>query len=373
MPPFTDSLLADLHFGVRGVRLSLPALRELEDGPGYAGLVDEATSIQWAFSFGVGHVLDLSEAHRETLRRRGAWIARAMFEQVFPQIARGRPGAKLRTAEGDWSPVIDFHPVVIDGAPALRHLHRMSYMAGHELVMGHLLIPTPQGLFEARALAGANSTGYRESTLLAQRPADQPFPAQSEYDDPALDAVFPQHPLSRVRAALDGLRGQWGLKVLNPGPPAPFGELNLPQMGCAFTPPRGFAPLSPATPDSLALRRASFCNTDGLDYLYLRRGPGNPEREALIQRSRSLVESSGLSVSALRLEPLPASGGQSRTQVAMQTTGHNGPERAVVRWFTQPGGELWMLALLGNPAVVPEEELAAELEAVERSWRPLAR
>src|SRR4051794_14780565 len=102
-----------------------------------------------------------------------------------------------------------------------------------ELVMGHLLVPLQGGLFEARPFGqGRNPvTGVRESALMILR-GTQGFLSQAEYDDPAHDAQFPDHPVSQVRHALRSLMTAWDLCVTRPAPLPATREIFLSQLGC---------------------------------------------------------------------------------------------------------------------------------------------
>ncbi|MEI8257808.1 MAG: hypothetical protein WCJ30_19200, partial [Deltaproteobacteria bacterium] len=105
-----------------------------------------------------------------------------------------------------------------------------------ETVMGHLLVPTREGMVEFRAIAKAGVTGMRETTLLGQAlnasPAEGPAEVMARlgtrfYDDPAHDAQFPDHPLTRVRSALRWLTTESGLAVSAPAVTEPLDETVL--------------------------------------------------------------------------------------------------------------------------------------------------
>jgi hypothetical protein len=150
-----------------------------------------------------------------------------------------------RTADPRWSPIVDVEPVRVGESPALRVVRRLSYQPGNEVLSGSLLVPLAQGFAELAAIARAGQTGFRESVLMLKRPegpSTEPkvtFLSQAEYDDPAHDALFAEHPLSLVRGALRWLLADAGLEVTAPAAPPPEGEHVIAAAGCAvILPPR---------------------------------------------------------------------------------------------------------------------------------------
>lgn len=259
-------LATALRAGIHGIRAHIPPGTEIvTDEPGYLKLYEPARNLEWMLAVRPDLRMDLREAHRDDLRRHAQQYARRMFEDVFVQM-RTDTSTRPRTDDPDWSPLVELEHVTVGPAPGLRVVHRMFYQPGREILLGHLVIPLPDGVFEARVAAGDGNTGYRESILLLKHPPTPPakFHPQSEYDDPRYDANFRDHPLSRVRAALRELHEVWGLEALTAPTPQVDGPVDLPHLGCAIVPPPRFVLLdTPA--DHARFVRVSFCTTDGCD------------------------------------------------------------------------------------------------------------
>lgn len=124
-------------------------------------------------------------------------------------------------------------------------MRRITFQPGNELLSGTLLVPVVDGFFEIAAIARAATTGMRESVLLMARTHGKPFepgtsvPSQAEYDAPAHDHRFPDHPLTLVRAALRWLQSDAAIEVLSPAPDPPSGEIVVEAASCAVVlPPR---------------------------------------------------------------------------------------------------------------------------------------
>src|SRR4051812_399510 len=196
-------MLAILTAGRLGVTWQLPeGARVLSDEETHAPLVHDATATTWSVVFFRKCRLNIGLADdRDGFRMLAQHYARDMFDDVFRQRphADDRPP---RTSDGAWTPLVDFDVVDDGGAPALRLVHRMTYEPGSEVVMGHLLIPLPDGLFEVRIVSEGldRTTGYRESVLAmkAMAASSSPMPVflpQAEYDARENDVAFPHHPL----------------------------------------------------------------------------------------------------------------------------------------------------------------------------------
>lgn len=236
-----------LASGEAGVRWSAPASLAWREGSPVVAVADDATfGVTW-FVRRMPWPIDLRPAHDEALRGDFEADARRDFEAAFRPPAEGDTFGRKepRTADPAWSPIVDFEPVQVDGARALRVVRRLAYQPGNEVLSGALLAPLASGYVEFAALCRAGTTGMRESVLLAKQrvtggDGEGKFPPQSAYDDPALDAVFADHPLSRVRAALRWLLGEAGLRVTAPAAVVPVGEVVLDEPGCAVVPPPRF-------------------------------------------------------------------------------------------------------------------------------------
>lgn len=372
-------LLEALRAGSSGIRVELPAqLAVVKDAEQKAELQDEATGVGWWFFLSPGLHLDLGSPDAGELELAVRWYARAMFDDVFRATASEDAG-QPRTADPAWTPMVDFERLNIGGAAALRTVHRMAYRPGREIIMAHLLVPLERGLFEARAVAGESLTGYREALLLDAQPdmlAAAKMLKQADYDDPARDDKFPKHCLSRARAAIRWLVSEAGVKVLAPAPRRSNGEVELAALGCAFVPPPRFVHEPDGDkPGVAAFRRVSFCATDGIEYLEVRRvdelaRTAPHELRARIEHFlREEHESAEVGELTLAAEEITVDG-RLHVTVSVEGRGHSGALRNSFRSFVDDQRRAWFIAIMAS-AAVPAEVRSAELEAAARSWRRL--
>jgi hypothetical protein len=311
------SLPEDLLSGTHGVRLAAPPeLEVIAHDERMIQAVDAATDTTWWFFFEPNVHLDLAPEHHGDLAAALEHHARLMFEEIHGQLAGDGDKRPPRTVDPSWTAMVEVETVAVDGAPALRTVHRMAYQHGRELVMGHLLVPLRRGLFEVRVLAGDAMTGLREALLVdrliaAAQGGEVPVLSQAEIDDPAHDAACPQHALSRVRAALAGFRTRATLRVAEPAASID-GERVLRQLGCALTVPARFGG---GAEDAVAASfgRTSFCATDGIEHFIVSRG-GDISLSAAALRAHAGVETrriqddNGVADSDLHVEELVVDG-----------------------------------------------------------------
>jgi len=372
-------LLETLRAGSSGIRVELPAqLVVVKDEADSAELRDETTGAVWWLFLSSGLHLDLGSPDADELELAVRCYARVMFDEVFRQTA-GADAGQPRTADPTWTPMIDFERLRVDGAAALRTVHRMAYRPGREMVMAHLLVPLAHGLFEARVLTGEAMTGIREALLLDAQPdmlAAVKTLKQADYDDPARDASFPNHSLSRARAAIRWLVNEAGLKVPAPAPPRPAGEVTLAALGCAFVPPPRFVHQPDGDqPHVAALRRVSFCATDGIEHLKvqrvddLARTAPDKLRMRIEHYVREVHDSADVKDLRLVTEEVTVDG-RLHVMVSGEGRGHLGALRNSFRWFVDDQRRAWFIAIMAT-AAVPAEVRRTELEAAARSWRLL--
>jgi hypothetical protein len=382
------SLLTDLAQGRGGVRFAVPARLTVDkDDVDVANLHDAERGVGWHLGRYDQH-LDLRPEHQELLVRDVERHTRALFETYSRGLASGplepRP---LRTEDPTWSPVVSVERVRLGGADALTVIHRMSYQPGNEMLMGHLLVPIRRGLFELRVLAPARMTGMRESMLFAvarKGAEDEPPDAtmkrlgQKHYDDPQHDALFPDHPLSRVRAELRALLEEGAVTVTEPDEPAPDGEALLPAMGCAVTPPPRYARKETA-PDFVQWSRLSFAGTDGLQLLTLlrERDVSLPQRGAqqltqLAEKSARASVPKGATNVHVDAHALPDRDGRAQVlaYLSYDPTDGDAPRHTAFHWLVDDRGRPVAIAI-ATGRCVPKDELLADTEAVAASWRPL--
>lgn len=370
-----------LQSGELGLRLTPAAgLRVLGgDDRTWSG-VDDSQGLQWILAYEDGLHLDLRAEVRPHLEASMQWVARDMFEQVFanqilPNAPKGFDPPNRRTDDASWSPMVEVVSTELAQAPALRLVHRMVYVRGNELVMGHVLVPLARGLFEARGMAADRQTGMREVAVMTltqqvepERFANDPFGGlrQADYDAEANDARFPAHCLSRVRHGLAGFASAWNVSVASPAAPHAPQLAVMPSLGCSVTPPPRFVP----TDDAGVFRRASFCVTDGVDVFLVEKqaATAKPQRLAEHARRESHRFLEGQGFEGLELE---VSVRESGVLVNAVGRGHQGLLRTVLFWCLDGAGRAWTLTIAANPAAAPADVLAAELEASARTFRLL--
>lgn len=164
--------------------------------------------------------------------------SRAAFELRWR--SKPRPaGAVPRTESGDWSPVIEAKLGAVGESRIARVVRRLAYEQGDEAIIGHLFVPVAGGTVEIRVGARSAETGQREHAISTKYGGKQ---AQATYDAAELDPYFPDHPLTRIRAALDATIT--ALDVTKPVEPRPA-EVALSEPGAAIAPPARFV-ASPA-------------------------------------------------------------------------------------------------------------------------------
>lgn len=385
-------MIESLQTGQFGVELRLPShLHVRSDEEQRAELVDESNGVMWRFFFFPDLHLDLCEEHRADLRRSLEWYARSMFDDVFRQRDHMDGRSPPRTTDPSWSPLVDVEHLSIGGARALRTVHRMTYEPGSEIIMGHLLIPLRRGLFEARTVCGDQMTGYRESVLIDRRMGERPPSSkediqrlmaglqQSDFDDPRHDDVFPQHSLSRTRAAIRWLCTESELHLTELPSPFEHGEVELSHLDCVLVPPPRFAYELPGGPSQEgSFCRVSFCGTDGVELLHVKRwdlstrvSASNLPRVAE-SIARETHEVNGVKNIRVAGEvPLPLDQ-RPQALVVVEGTGHLGALRNAMIFFLDEDRRLWSLSRFGM-AAVPRDAMVADLEGAVRSFRLVRR
>ncbi|HSK03444.1 MAG TPA: hypothetical protein VK932_19465 [Kofleriaceae bacterium] len=389
------AFLDDLAAGRIGLQVRPPgSLTVTEQGERAAVLHDPEHDLDWWFFFFPELYLDLAPDHAASHDRDIHRHARQVFDAMF-ELQRGQAGrAEMgpRTADPKWTPVVEIERFELDGAPALSVLHRMQYQPGAESILGHTLIPVEGGLFEARWLAAATMTGIRESVLgikLLSKRSDVEeidpsiMPSQEEIDDPALDAEFPNHPLSLARAAK-----RWHERAqvrVDRRAAAPLRDpVILRPIECSLSAPPRFTPGDTATDGGdvfCRLDRVSFCGTDGVDQIFVGRtgarvrGLAVGRRLAKLARDRSRTIFEQMGHDDVRCEVRPLDAVPPSVEVITEGEPQNpgaGRGRMLWRWFLDDSGRAWTIAFRTTVAL-PLDEIAEEVAAVARSWKRLDR
>jgi hypothetical protein len=242
------SLREDLESGRTGVSFRAPPSFEwIEESAQHAIARDAERRVTW-FIRRLPFRFDLRKDFDDVLRNDLEEDARFAFEQAYEASPSppGPPGSSgPRTRDPAWSPIVERALVRLGAAPAVRLVWRLSYQPEKESVSAEILIPVAQGHFAISAIANARITGFRETATVMKLEKERGeafgtrFPKQAEFDDPALDESFPDHPLTLSRAALRWLEGGAHLEVTAPDGEAPTGEVVAEAARCAITaPPR---------------------------------------------------------------------------------------------------------------------------------------
>jgi hypothetical protein len=371
------SFLEQLSSGDLGVRFILPegfVLQE-ETGEHLMASSREQGALLWVFSS--EDPLDLNPAHQAVLRQDLEHAARDIFIMTSSQIPREKPLERLRTDDASWSPLIEVTPLSLNGNAALSVLHRTLYEPGNESIMGHILIPVRDGMIELRTMNVSRQTGYRESLVSMIKMKENPIQpgegveahmrrihSQRDFDDPALDAKFPEHPLSRARQLLLSLQAK--LTVTHPPTTSPS-EFISELMQCAFVPPPRYLPRG----DSKAraqLVKMSIATTDGSSILtVLRIGPVSDLKD-LVQKLSQRMPPSGSS----KIELTPRATTEKSAEALLTFDRGDGfLGQTAIRAFEDEEGETWLLTI-GTSQTDPSEGLFQDLDALVRSFRRLA-
>jgi hypothetical protein len=381
--------------GDLGVRVHFGAgVDSLEEASNAALLRDPERRVAWEIAF-VPYRLDLREATLDVLRDDVAIEARAAFDATWTQLGAESEGAErppARTSDPAWSPLILLESTTLADAPALRVIHRMSYQPTHEMVVGRVLIPVASGVLSISASSLTRATGYRETMRLQAALASRPGTSAEEiarelgqagYDDPTYDLLFPDHPLSLVRAALAWLVDAegGGLVVTDPLRLQPPGEVTLPAAGCAVTPapryvalPEGALPIAPTlavlTRVGLAVTTPRLLDVWRIDDTVILGGDREGQLVKLARKNAAGWAGEGATDVEARVSKLPAKDGRTHVVSEIRFTTENGPTHAVARWMADTDGTVFRVAASGGPWI-PKEALRADAEQALNSLRRL--
>ena len=379
-----------VHFGV--------GVEPLEEASNAALLRDPERRVAWEIAF-VPYRLDLREATFEVLREDVAHEARAAFDATWMQLGAEREVASeaaerppARTSDPAWSPLVLIESTKIDAAPALRVIHRMSYQPTHEMILGRLLLPLASGVLSISASSLTRTTGYRETmrlqAALTSRPGESPAKigrelGQTGYDDPTYDLLFPDHPLTLVRAALAWLVDTEGgdLAITDPLPLPPEGEVELAAAGCAVTPPsrylalpRGALPIAPTlavlTRVGLAVTTPRLLDVWRIEDTVILGADREGQLVRLARKNAADWGGEGATGIDAKVSKLPSKDGRTHARSTIRFTTENGPTQAVALWMADTDGTVFRVAASGGPWI-PKEALLADAEQALQSLRRL--
>lgn len=397
--------LHQLEGGDLGARVLFPAsLERLEEVAHAALLRDPERRVAWEIAF-VPFRLDLRDATERVLRDDLEGEARAAFDATWAALAptpEAGPSerAPARTSDPAWSPAIAIDRPLVDAAPVLRVIHRMSYEPGHELVVGRVLAPTTSGVLSIAASNLSRTTGYRESArlmaALASRDGADPEAVRRELgqaglDEEAFDLLFPEHPLSLVRAALAWLLDVegGGLTITSPLPSKTDheeGEVELAGPRCAITPPPRYLrvpadafPSLPFSPTRAMLTRVGLAVTTprSLDVRRIEGTSllGTDREQQLVRLARedaAIWAGEGATdvTSKVSVSRLPSKDGRAHVKSRVRFTTNAGPMQCAIRWMADTDGAVFRIAATGG-AWIPKESLLADAEQASSSLRRL--
>jgi len=379
------SLLEELQQGRLGLRFKLDAgLEVIEADETFVML----GSRERGFSLYLGqfsHRLDLRPENESLLLRDIERHARDLFDSCYRSVERPDPKDRPRTEDPAWSPVIEANVLSLGKSRALRVVHRLWYEPGREAVMGHLLVPLAEGLFEFRITpATATLTGTREvmlfnKSLTKAKAVDRDAPIrplpQAEMDDPAHDADFPAHPLTVTRRELRALVEEAGIEVTSPAAEESKGPDIIATAGFSVTPPPRYLLSSPKDKPSkrATWSRVSFSGTDGIDMLTVSRTGtrlDNPSGLVLSRIAEKITKQSvpaGAENVRISARALPDTKGRKHAETYRAYVEHASRQHSIFRWIADEDGEVIMIAV-GASQCVPVEEMAADAEAVASSY-----
>ena len=143
-------LVGQLARGLHGVQIDLPGWTD-HDVPGIGPAIRNSELDMNVHVRTSGRYLSLEKRLFPVIAQDAARAARVIFETIFDHLlATGDfpPGTHRRTNNPAWSPLVSCEVGEIDGVTVLETIHRGVYMPGREVIMGHLLIPTRQGILE---------------------------------------------------------------------------------------------------------------------------------------------------------------------------------------------------------------------------------
>ena len=367
---------------------------QLEEAANAALLRDPERRVAWEIAF-VPYRLDLREASFDGLRADIEAEARAAFEATWEQLGAELNGAErppIRTSDPAWSPVVLMERITLDEAPALRVIHRMSYQPTHEMILGRLLLPLASGVLSISASSLTRTTGYRETmrlqAALTSRPGESPAKigrelGQTGYDDPTYDLLFPDHPLTLVRAALAWLVDTEGgdLAITDPLPLPPEGEIELAAAGCAVTPPsrylalpRGALPIAPTlavlTRVGLAVTTPRLLDVWRIEDTVILGADREGQLVRLARKNAADWGGEGATGIDAKVSKLPSKDGRTHARSTIRFTTENGPTQAVALWMADTDGTVFRVAASGGPWI-PKEALLADAEQALQSLRRL--
>ncbi|MBL8957353.1 MAG: hypothetical protein JNK82_41655 [Myxococcaceae bacterium] len=349
------SLRSALADGSSGVSLTFPEKwPALADTAGRLVLsaddracVVEAVALPWRL------VLEPLDLYRAGVER----STRSAFEQVW--ASKPQKDDQPMTRQPGFSALSSFEKTPL----GVQLVSREEYAAASELVTARVLMPVAAGTVELSVTARDPSTGARESIVYLASNKQRGPDFMTKVDDPALDAKFPAHCLSRARATLAALTG--ALKVTAPAAPTPAKE-HLELLGVTVTAPPRFgrmpAGVMPSPGGHTTFTRVFHTLlADPQLFEVIGQALDGP-LEARVRAFYASWEKQGVTTEKLEVSPAPkAGGGDEVLKVTFAGKHGGGAALSHARWLKRGKGVV--AVTLSRPVWQTAAEVDAELDA----------
>jgi len=205
----------------------------------------------------------------------------------------------------------------------------------------------------------------------------RPFPPQSVYDDPALDARFPEHPLTLVRQALGKLCDS--IAITHAAPSA-ADVIHLEEPRCEFAAPPRYVPVPAGVmrmhPTLRILMRSGVeswhrnIEVWRLNEVRFRRRDPRNELCALARDTVAGWTREGATGIKAKVEAVNDFEGRPQVQQSVSMKAGERPSRLIFRWWVEPDGVIFRLGSGGPPSILDTEHVAL-LDGVQATWRRL--
>ena len=370
-------------------RFNIPVILEVAQTSPTAEYLDPTHGVTWRFTnWELG--LDLRRDYDDDLRSDAEREAHLLFEHYHRLYVDIENLPALTTLKPDWSPIIDLEHVQVGTVPALQIVRRLALVPGNEIIVGSLHIPTAVETFVLTAIAQTHFTGTREAILvhrlLKQKGSEEADTIrknlpQSRIDDPQLDAQFPDHILTRVRAALTWMRQviATDYELLQP-PILQRPDIELPDLQIALTLPPRFTPLPQALqqgPRTAGWSRSVLPDAPPqlLDVWRAGRVPSKGRRRQ--DQLRVFAESNmqqwrqeGAKDMEIQFEQQSDHKGMLQGEVYVTYTIPSGATQSLARYLIDVDSEVFRI-VLSAPTCFKRGELRTRMDEIIRSFRRL--
>jgi hypothetical protein len=377
-------LLPLIGSGTCGVRFVVPATAVVvHDHDDEACFQDVEHAVLWRVVRSPWRT-DLGPESLQLLRFDVERHARGMFEAVFEPTEKA---SKPKTSDAEWSPLVEAQ-TQLRGGRLLRVVHRTRHQPDGEVVEGRVIVPTAEGTVSISAVASADEAGERELRVLARHRAEkgsvrpQGRGPQAIADDAQWDKEYPDHPLSRVRAALDWLVSPAGgaLEVVTPDTDAWVEHVTLEEASSIISAPARFLRVPrgrlPVPPTMAVLSRVVLAADERprtvcvwrVEDVSVKTDHAARLREIVSQETVRCGAGDGAKVVESRIMSTSATATRAEIIEYVRFEGAGGAGHAMQCWFTDTDGAVFRIAA-GGPRYAPSNDLWEDMAQVTRSWR----